>query len=190
MAILAMWFQETYTFSSGNAKLLMVFIGLVAVALAIQAIALIVVAVGAAKAIKSLTATVEEVKGKALPLIDTAKDIAHTAQGIMHDTAPKVKIITENLVETSNVVRHSAQEFDKTIVDANVRTQRQMARVDGMVTTALTTAAEIVETVNNGIRGPAQKIAGIAAQAKNAFEGILNKLKSKTAGSPAGSRKP
>jgi uncharacterized protein YoxC len=184
MTMLAMWFQETYTLYSGNAKLLMVFIGLVAVAMVIQAIAMIVMAVGAAKAIKSLTATVEEVKAKVLPLIDTAKGIGHTAQGILHDTAPKVKIIADNLVDTSEMVRHSAQEFDKTIRDANMRTQRQVARVDGMVSAALTTTAEIVETVNNGIRGPALKIAAMASQAKYALEGMLDKFKSKTSRSP------
>jgi uncharacterized protein YoxC len=184
MTILAMWLQETDAISSGNAKLLMVFIGLVAIALVIQAIALIVVAVAAAKTAKGLTATVEDLKTKVLPLIDTVKGIGHTAQSILHETAPKVTVITDNLVETSNVVRHSAQEFDRTIVDANMRTQRQVARVDGMVTAALTTTAEIVETVNNGIRGPAQKIAAILAQAKCALEGMLDKIKSKSAKSP------
>ena len=65
-----------------------------------------------------------------------------------------------------------------------MRTQRQVARVDGMVSTALNTTAEIVDNVSNGIRGPVQKIAAIAAQAKAALEGLLDKIKSKTARSP------
>jgi methyl-accepting chemotaxis protein len=183
MAMLAMWFQETYTFSSGNGKLLMVFIGLVAVAMVVQAIATIVLAVGAFKAMKGVSAAIEEVKVKTFPLIDSVKEMGHTAHKLLHETAPKVTIITDNLVQTSHVVKNSAQEFDKTIRDANMRTQRQVARVDGMVSAALTTTAEIVETVNNGIRGPALKIAAIAAQAKNALEGILDKIKAKTGGS-------
>jgi methyl-accepting chemotaxis protein len=185
MTMLAMWFQETYTFSSGNAKLLMAFIALVAISMLVQAIVTISVSIKAAKAMKDLAATAEEFKTKALPLIDSMRDMGHTAHKLLHDTAPKVKVITDNLVETSNtlvetsnVVRHSAQEFDKTIADANIRTQRQVARVDGMVTATLNTTAEIVETVSNGIRVPAQKIAAIAGQAKSALEGMLARFKS------------
>jgi uncharacterized protein YoxC len=193
MTMLAMWFQETYTFSSGNAKLLMAFIALVAISMFVQAIVTISVSLKAAKAMKDLAATAEEFKTKALPLIDSAMDMGHTAHKLLHDAAPKVKIITDNLVETSNVlvetgnvVRHSAQEFDRTIADANMRTQRQVARVDGMVTTALTTTAEIAETISNGIRVPAQKIAAIASQAKFALEGMLARIKAMSAKSPSG----
>jgi methyl-accepting chemotaxis protein len=195
MAMLAMWFQETYTFSSGNAKLLMAFIALVAVSMFVQAIVTISVSLKAAKAMKDLAATAEEFKTKALPLItkalpliDAAMDMGHTAHTLLNETAPKVKLITDNLVETTNVVRHSAQEFDRTIADANMRTQRQVARVDGMVTAALTTTAEIVETVGNGIRGPVKKIAEIASQAKSAVEGVVARMKSAAAKSPFANR--
>jgi hypothetical protein len=191
MTMLAMWFQETYTFSSGNAKLLIAFIALVAISMFVQAIVTISVSLKAAKAMKDLAATAEEFKTKALPLIDSMRDMGHTAHKLLNESAPKVKIITDNLVETSNtlvqtsnVVRHSAQEFDRTIADANIRTQKQVARVDGMVTATLNTTAEIVETVSNGIRMPAQKIAAIASQAKSALEGLLARFKSANAKSP------
>jgi hypothetical protein len=184
MTMLAMWFQETYTFSSKNAIILLVFIGLVAVSMTIQAIVTIVVALKAAKAMEHFAKSADEFKAKALPLIDSVKDMGHTVHKLVHESAPKVTIITDNLVETSTVVRNSAHEFDKTIRDANFRTQRQVARVDGMVSTALNTTAEIVDNVSNGIRGPVQKIATIAAQAKAALEGLLDKIKSKTARSP------
>ena len=47
-----MWLQDPDSLSSGNSRLLMVFVGMVAVALIVQAIALIAMAVGAAKARK------------------------------------------------------------------------------------------------------------------------------------------
>ena len=179
MTMLAMWLQESYTFSSGNAKLLIAFIALVAVSMVAQAIVTIFVALKAAKAIKDLAATAEEFKTKALPLIDAAMDMGHTAHTLLNDTAPKLTLITDNLLETSDVVRHSAQEFDKTVTDANRRTQRQVARVDGMVTAALTTTAEVTEAVANGIRVPVQKMVVIATQAKLVLEGIFARIKSK-----------
>ena len=185
MAILAVWFQETDAISSGNAKLLMVFIGLVAVSMVVQAIVLSVVALRASKTIKELKETTEELKGKLLPLIDSAMELGQSADELLRYTSPKVKVISDNLLETSKVVRASAQQLDKTITDVNLRTQRQVAGVDGMVTAALTTTQEIVETIQEGIRVPAKKIALVATQLKLTIEGIVARVKSK-AGSPYG----
>src|ERR1019366_3231888 len=123
---------------------IMIFIGLVAVAMTVMAIALIVVAVVASKAVKSATAVMDEFKVKLLPLIDAGTEIGKSTRVILNDATPKVKIITENLVktsetlvQTSKVAKSAVEKIDVTIGDANMRAQRQVARVDGMVSTAL-----------------------------------------------------
>ncbi|MGD0797573.1 MAG: hypothetical protein ABR910_07600 [Acidobacteriaceae bacterium] len=188
---LAMLFQETYMFSSGNAKLLMIFIGLVAVSMVVQAIVMVVLAAKTTGLMKGVSATAEELKAKLLPLIDTVTEVSQSAQELLQQTTPKIHVISDNLVkasdalvETSNVVRASARQFDLTIADANVRTQRQVARIDDMVTAVLTTTTEIVGSMSNSIRVPAQKIAGIASQLRYGFEGIYAKVRSKMPGSP------
>ena len=45
-----MWLQDAGSISSGNSRLLMWFVGMVAFAMVVQAIAVIVMAIGAAKA--------------------------------------------------------------------------------------------------------------------------------------------
>ena len=75
-------------------------------------------------------------------------------------------------------MRGTAQHFEETLSDANLRTQRQVARIDGIVTAALTATVEIVETIGNGIRGPAQKIASLVGQAKRFAEGMMAGIKS------------
>ena len=176
--MLAMWFQGTDAVSEINSNLLTIFIGLVALAMVVQAIALAVLAARSVKAIKGLADTVDELKQKALPLIDSATEIGRSAQSLVTETAPKVRAIADNLLETSDIVRGTAQHFEETLADANLRTQRQVARVDGMVTAALTATVEMVETIGNGIRGPARKIAALAGQAKRFAEGLLAGFKS------------
>jgi methyl-accepting chemotaxis protein len=178
MAMLAMWFQGTDAISELNTNLLTVFIGLVALAMLVQAITLVGLAARSAKAIKGLVETVDELKQKALPLIDSVTEISRSAQSLVTETAPKVSAIADNLLETSDLVRGTAQHFEETLADANLRTQRQVARVDGMVTAALTATIEVVETIGNGIRVPAQKIASLAGQAKLLAEGLLARIKS------------
>jgi uncharacterized protein YoxC len=178
----AMWLQ-TPDLARTN-FLIMIFIGLVALAMVGMSIALIVVAVTAAKAIKGFNATTAELTGKVLPLIETMTDVSKTSQAMMRDAAPKVKHITDalvdvgdTLVETSKAARSAVQQFDATIVDINQRTQKQVARVDGMVTSTLTAAIDAVETVGRGMRVPAQKIAEVANQAKYFAEGLFAKIR-------------
>jgi len=180
MAMLAMWFQDSEALSAIDTKLLTVFVGLVALAMLVQAIALIVLAAKSGKAIKSLAASVDELKQKALPLIDSATEVSRSAQALVNETVPKVRAIADNLVETSDLVRGTAQHFEETLADANRRTQRQVARVDEMVSATLTATVELAEIVGNGIRGPAQKIASLVGQAKLFAEGLLAKIRSYT----------
>jgi len=178
--MLAMWFQDSEALSAIDTKLLTVFVGLVALAMLVQAIALIVLAAKSGKAIKSLAASVDELKQKALPLIDSATEVSRSAQALVNETVPKVRAIADNLVETSDLVRGTAQHFEETLADANRRTQRQVARVDEMVSATLTATVELAEIVGNGIRGPAQKIASLVGQAKLFAEGLLAKIRSYT----------
>jgi uncharacterized protein YoxC len=188
----AMWQQEPDLASTNH--LIMIFIGLVAVAMVGMAIALIVVAVTASKAIKGFNATTAELTGKVLPLIEVATEMSKTGQALLQDTAPKVKRITDSLVdasdtlaETSKAARSAVQQFDTTIVDINVRTRQQVARVDGMVTSALTATVEAVETISRGLRVPTQKIVAAAGQAKLFAEGLFAKIRS-VAGARAADR--
>src|SRR5450756_479320 len=149
-----MWMQEPDALSAVNTKLLMVFVGMVAVAMCAQAIALIVMAIGASKARKRGLQIAEEIHAKVMPVVNQA-------QQLFEDTTPKIKVITENLVETSHIVRSKAVEFDATLTDVNQRARRQAARVDGMVTDTLQQTSEIAATVQRSIKIPLREIAGL-----------------------------
>ena len=163
-----MWLQESG--SSGNARLLVVFVGMVAIALTVQAIALIVMAVGAAKARKRGLEIAEEIKGKVLPLIEGA-------HGVVRDAGPKIKVITENLVETSHVVRSKAQEFDVTMSDANHRARKQMATVDAIITKTLATTAEVMASVEHAVRVPVREVAGLMNGFKAGLDVLVGRVK-------------
>ncbi|WP_263368276.1 hypothetical protein [Edaphobacter bradus] len=154
-----MWLQDAGSISSGNSRLLMIFVGLVALAMLTQAIVLVVAAIGAARMGKRLLEVVEEARTKVLPMIDTAHHV-------VHDLHPKVRVITDNLVETSHVVRAKAQEFDSTITDVNSKTRAQVARVDDMVTSVLDTTANVASAVQKGVQVPVREFNGLMAGLK------------------------
>jgi hypothetical protein len=166
-----MWLEESDSLSGRNTTLLMIFVGMVAIAMTAQAIALIVMAIGAAKARKRALEIAEEVREKVMPVITGAHEI-------IRDTGPKVKIITENLVETSHMVRSKAAEFDATATDLNMKTRAQAARVDGMVTSALNTTAEVSDTLQRAIKVPIREIAGLVNGLKAGLDVLVGRVKS------------
>lgn len=182
--LVGMWLQrEPDSLSAVNTKLLMIFVALVAFAMVAQAFALIVMAVGAAKARKRGLEIAEELRLKVMPIITTAQEV-------IHDTAPKVKVITENLVETSHVIRAKAQEFDATASDLNRKTRAQAARVDGIVTAALDSAAEISETIQRAIKVPVREISGLANGLKAGLDVLVGRVKGFGNGRPKYPRDP
>lgn len=163
-----MWLEDPGALSSGNSRTLMFFVGLVAFCMLIQAIVVVVFSLGAMKMNKRLIVIAEELHGRAMPIIDRTGEI-------LDETMPKVRVITDNLVETSAIVRSKAQEFDATLNDANSKTRAQVAKVDGMVSTALARTASLGELIHDGIRVPVKQVAGVIAGFRVGLEVLLSK---------------
>jgi hypothetical protein len=170
MMMSGMWLQDPDSLSSGNSRLLMIFVAMVAIAMVAQAIALIIMAIGAAKARKRGLEIAEEIRVKMLPIITGTHEL-------IRDNAPKVKIITENFVEASHVIRSKAQEFDVTASDLNAKTRAQAARVDGMVTSVLNTTAEISESIQKGIKIPVREVSGVVNGLKAGLDVLVGRAK-------------
>jgi hypothetical protein len=165
-----MWLQDPDSLASGNTKLLIVFVGMVAIAMVAQAVALIIMAIGAGKARKRGLEIAEEVREKLMPVISGTHDI-------LRDAGPKVKIITENLVETSHVVRSKAAEFDATASELNMKARAQAARVDGMVTSVLNTTADISETLQRAVKVPVREFTGLVNGFKAGVDVLVGRAK-------------
>jgi hypothetical protein len=171
MVMMAFWQGlESDSISAGNTRLLMIFVGIVALSMLSQAIIFAVMAVGAKRTQKRVLAIAEEMRARAIPIIDTAEDL-------IDDMVPKVKKITDNVLETSHVVRSKAQEFDATLSDANRRAQVQIARVDGMLAEALTATGTLAEMIHQGVRKPMVEISGLVNGFKAGLGVLLNKSK-------------
>jgi hypothetical protein len=172
MSAMCVWLQDVDdSISSGNSRWLMFFVAMVAVAMLTQAAVFVAAAIGAAKARKRVIAIAEEIRLKALPLIDKA-------HGLVQDLHPKINVITDNLVETSHIVRAKAQEFDSTVSDVNQKTRAQAARVDDMVTSVLNTTAHVASTIQKGVQIPVREFSGLMNGLKAGLDVLVGRSKS------------
>ena len=163
MMTFALWLEDPGSLSSGNSRLLMFFVAMVAVAMVAQAIVVIIAALGAAKTRKQLLAIAEEVRAKSLPVIEGAQDM-------VQDLQPKFRTLADNLVETSHVVRAKAAEFDETISEVNRRARTQTARVDDMFTSVLDSTAGIASSVQRTVAAPVREFHGIMNGIRAGFD--------------------
>jgi methyl-accepting chemotaxis protein len=172
-----MWLQDAGSLSSGDSRWLVIFVGVIAAALIAQAIAVAVVALGALKAGKRALDIVDEIRTKIMPMVESTHEM-------LQDARPKVKVITENLVETSHVVRTKALEFDATASDLNSKARAQAARVDGMVTGVLNTTSEISQSLQKALKVPVREFTGLMNGFKAGVEVLVGRAKGYGGGKP------
>lgn len=187
LGTLAAW--QADAIDGGNAKWLMIFVGLVALAMVTQAIVVIALAMFAMKAEKRLMEQIEEIKGKVLPLI--AK-----SHGLVVDLTPQIKQITTHVQgitahveEIAGVARAKAHEFsptisaanvtvreaNETVRDANRKTHAQVERINGMISGVLDATTNFGRAIRHGVTQPGREVAGVTAGVKAALNTFFSR---------------
>ena len=117
-------------------------------------------------------------------------DLQPKIAAVTSDLQPKIASVTSDVQHISSVVRSKVDEaggtFSKlnqtalgymdTAQDVNAKTKGQVARVNEMVSDALTTTQQVSKQIQHGIRVPVEKIAGWVTAAKLGIENLAEKV--------------
>ncbi len=168
-------FQSSYDVNGHDIHLIMESELVIAAVMLLLILGVLIAGVVALVYVKKLMATVDELKGKALPMISKGSDL-------VDDLAPKIRSITTNIEEISFTARAKVDELgqtvtqiNRTVADINAKTQVQANRVDGIVTTALATTREVSDKLQYGIRVPIRQAAGVIAGIKAALQTLAER---------------
>ena len=166
--------------TESQAHYLLIFVGIIALGFLLQGIAVLVLALVGSKLVKQLTDLVAEAKGKVYPILanvheisDKATDISQIARDVVADTAPKIRRVTTNITETSDVYRAKLAEVDALISDTAGKARRQTERVDTMVTDVFDKTHEVTHTIANAVMLPVRQMAGLVSGAKVSIESLI-----------------
>ena len=139
------------------------FVFIAAVGLALQGIGVLIAALFAVKLMKKVDHITEQVESKAMPILTKTSTV-------IDDLQPKIRVVTDNVQQMTYTVRAKVDEIsatvdkiNQTVQDVNTRTQKHVARVDGMVGEALDSTHEISRTVQHSIKTPVRQMAGVVA---------------------------
>ena len=168
------FFQES-ELTRHDIHLAMIFLFVIALSLVLQAVGVIISAAFGAKLLKRVDGIANIVEQKTGPILDKTNQL-------LHELSPKVQRFAENAEQIGSTVRVKVDELaitvgelNDTVREINVRTRVQVARVDGMVSEALTTTEEISQSVQHGIRAPVRQLAGVISGLKVGFETLIER---------------
>ncbi len=141
----------------------------IAVSVFIQTITIIAMGLAARRLRAKIYTTIEEFRVHALPAVSSSR-------AMIEDFAPKLKIISANLVESSEKLRTVVGEVGSAVGDVAERTRTQAAHVEGMVQGTLDHVTQASYTIQHGIAVPVRQLTGIV----NGFRAAINVMCSKS----------
>jgi hypothetical protein len=135
---------------------LTIFIAVTSVAVVLQMLILLAMLIVMRKSMSRMEALAQEVRGRALPAIDSA-------QGMLAVTRPRVEKILENVEASSNTVRAQVERIDATLTDVVDRTRLQVIRADEMMSRVIDRVESTSESVQSKVTSPIRHLNGLLA---------------------------
>jgi len=157
------------------------FIALTGAAVVLQAGVLVALYLAVRKSSTKMEAIAEEVKTKALPTLEMA-------QATLIELRPKLQMITDNLMETTVLVRNEVERVDATVSDATDRARLQIIRADELLSRTLDRVEQTSDLVNKTVVSPVRQVSGIIQGVTAGLEFLLAH-RSRKNGDSRGSRR-
>jgi methyl-accepting chemotaxis protein len=121
-------------------------------------IVLVAMGVMLLKARKQARKLIQQYETNVAPHIGPMVKSAHS---LVDDLSPKVKHITQNIVEVTDVLRSETQHITVSVSDVVERTHQQATRVDHMVSSTLNGIGHATAAVQEGIAAPIRQLSGV-----------------------------
>ena len=146
--------------------LLKIFIAVTTFAIVIQAGILVGLYLAVRKSTAKMEGIAEELKGKAIPTLDTV-------QSFLVEARPKLDAVTTNVSESSALVKNQLARIDATLTDALDRTRLQVIRADELLNRTMDRVEETSEAVHKTVISPLRQVNGLMAAVSTGFEVFL-----------------
>ncbi len=136
--------------------LLKIFIAVTTFAVVVQAGILVGLYLAVRKSTARMEALATEVKSRVLPTVETA-------QNLMVELRPKIDVISNNLAESSDLLRNQLGRLDATVTDVLDRARLQVIRADELLNRTMDKVEETSEVVHKTVISPLRQVNGLMA---------------------------
>jgi uncharacterized protein YoxC len=144
---------------------LIVFVGLTAFALLVQAIMAVAAYIIVRKTLKTVESHVSELRTTAMPLL-------HKTRDTLDKIKPRVESIAEDVADLTSRLREQGVQVQATTSEILNRVNKQTSRVDAMLTNVVDGVEHASYVVVDSVAKPARQVSALLAGAK-AFVSVL-----------------
>ena len=173
--------------------LLIIFIGVTAAAVLLQAGVLLGIYVTVRKAVKSANEQADEYRSKLTPLLDTGSQLINTAndlvasmQKLVKSVQPHIESTVTQMADMARDIHAEAHRLQASVDEVAARARYQVDRVDGMATSFLNGVDRFGQFLNDAVRMPIRQINGVVAAAR----AVVETLRAPAPGRPRSRRTP
>jgi hypothetical protein len=136
--------------------LLKFFIAVTTIAVLLQAGILVGLFLTVRRSAARMEALAADVSSKTLPKVESVL-------AMMVELRPKVEVLTENVSESSTLVRNQLERIDATLTDAVDRARLQVIRADELLNRTMDKVEETSEVVHKTVISPLRQVNGLMA---------------------------
>lgn len=154
--------------------LLVVFTGVVALAILLQALALI----GLYRRFRDLSTRVAAVSAKVTKQLDSFGAQADSFFAMAKETAEKVHAMQENLTASTKVIHERIKQVDAFVAETTDAARLQMARLQDVIETTSQRFDETIEIVRDAIVVPATEVQAIVNAVRTGFNVFFSRRRS------------
>jgi hypothetical protein len=166
--------------NSNVEMLLMIFIGITAVAVLLQASVLLGMFLIMRKAVAAGKEEAADLRTKLNPVLDSskelldsgqdviklAKDLVTGAHSLLSHLEPHLESAATELADMASDVHRQANQLQGAVDQVAFKAQRQVDRVDEMATSTLNRLERLGSLVNDAVNVPVRQLSGMIAAAK------------------------
>ncbi len=166
--------------NSNLETLLMIFIGITAVAVLLQACVLLGIFLTVRKAVQRGQDQADDVRARLNPFLDSskelmesgkdlvkmAKDLIKSADTLIADLEPRLESAATELADMARDVHQQANRLQASVDEVAGKARRQVDRVDEMATSTLNGLERFGSFVNEAVNLPVRQLSGVIAAAK------------------------
>jgi hypothetical protein len=148
--------------------LMIVFIAVTSVAVVVQMCVLIGMSVAFKKSAKRMEGVADQLEANAIPLFKTAQEM-------ISECRPKLKLLLNNLADTSTTVKEKLERADGTLNEVIDRTRLQVIRVDELLSRTLDSVEGATELVQQSVAAPVRQASGVIQGISVALSTLFHK---------------
>lgn len=151
---------------------LLLLVGVIAALVITQTIVLLVFVLAMRKWTNRMVALAEDAARNAEPVLLAARDL-------LVDGKEKLNLVSQNLVEISQLTKNQVVRLDGLVSDASDRVRLQLIRLDHLLSHSVNRVEETTEAIQRSILAPLREISAILAGVRTALDYLLRRNKTR-----------